>query len=466
MKVIPFVHEGLGNSSYLVGFGSGEAALFDPDRTAARYVAAAAANGWQIAHVFETHLHADFVSGLRELAETIGATPWAAAAGNLQFAHQPLAPGQAVQIGGVEVRAIASPGHTPEHLAFTLRPPSAPPMLFSGGSLTVGGASRTDLLTPELTEPLTRLQFHTLHEAFETLPDETLLYPTHGGGSFCSAGSGTERTSTLGAERRSNPVLAVRDEAEFVQWFPGTFPAAPDYFFRMRAVNQAGPRLRREIAPPPALPPAEFEAAMRAGALVVDTRPQAQFMAGHIHGALSNAFRDAFATWLGWLVPPDVPLLFVTGDEAIESVLDEALLVGYERFAGVLEGGLPAWQSSGRAIESAPLLEPGTAARTVAAGTLAIDVREDNEYDEGHLPAALHIPLGSLPKRLAEIPREQELLTYCGHGERAATALSILQGAGFDRVANLDLGIGAWRERGYPLEVADRVEKRKPEAER
>lgn len=410
MKVLPFIHEGLGNSSYLVGLPNGEAALFDPDRTIARYRAAAEANSWQITHVFETHLHADFVSGARELAETSGATLWAASDARLAFPYQKLVSGQAVQAGGVEVSTIGSPGHTPEHLAFTLRPPSGPPMLFSGGSLMVGGAARTDLIAPEKTEFLTRLQFQTLHHAFEALPDETVLYPTHGGGSFCSAGSGSERTSTLGVERRSNPVLHVRDEDEFARWFPTTFPAAPDYFYRMRGVNQAGPRLRREIAPPPSFPPDDFEQAMRAGALVVDTRPQAHFMAAHIPGSISNTFRDAFATWLGWLVAPDVPLLFVTGDERLDDVLDEALLVGYERFAGVLEGGIIAWEASGRTVESAGLVDGTEAARELAEGALAIDVREDNEYRESHIPGALHIPLGLLARRLAEIPDRKSVV--------------------------------------------------------
>jgi len=444
LKVLSFVHEGLGNSSYLVELPSGEAVLVDPDRSVGRYLAAAQANGWRIEHVLETHLHADFVSGSRELAAVSGATIWGATDAKLAFPHNPIGAAETITIGGVGVDPIGSPGHTPEHLSFAVRLPSGEPMLFSGGSLMVGGAARTDLIAPDQTEQLTRLQFRTLHHAFEALPDETVLYPTHGGGSFCTAGSGSERVSTLGTERRSNPLLEIRDEDEFARWFPSTFPAAPDYFFRMRGVNQAGPRLRREIVPPPSLSPADFEQAMRAGALVVDTRPQAQFMSAHIPGSVSNTFRDAFATWLGWLVAPDVPLLFVTGDERLEDLLDEALLVGYERFSGVLAGGIAAWEASGRSLESARLVDGAEAARELAEGALAIDVREDNEYRESHIPGALHIPLGSLAKRLAEIPRGRPLVTYCGHGERSATGLSLLRAAGFEKVTNLDLGIGGW----------------------
>lgn len=455
MKILPFVHEGLGNSSYLVELPSGEAALVDPDRSVERYVAAARTNGWRIAHVLETHLHADFVSGARELAVVGGATVWGSANAKLEFPHNPVRVGEMIPIGGVGIDPIGSPGHTPEHLSFAVLPPSGPPMLFSGGSLMVGGAARTDLVAPNQTEQLTRLQFQTLHHAFEALADETMLYPTHGGGSFCSAGSGAGRVSTLGTERRSNPLLGVLDEDEFVRWFPSTFPAAPDYFFRMRGVNQAGPALRREIPPPRALPPADFEQAMRGGALVVDTRPQAQFMSAHIPGALSNTFRDAFATWLGWLVAPGVPLLFVTGAERIEDVVEEALLVGYERFAGVLLGSIAAWKASGRSVESAPLVDGAEASRELAKGALAIDVREADEYRESHVPGALHIPLGSLTKRLGEIPRGRPLLTYCGHGERSATGLSLLRAAGLENVTNLDLGIGGWATAGRPLETTN-----------
>jgi hydroxyacylglutathione hydrolase len=452
VKIIPFVHEGLGNSSYLVGLPDGQAFVVDPDRTVGRYLAAAEANGWHIDHVFETHLHADFVSGARELSESAGADLWASAAANLQFTHRPLNPGQPVHVGGVEIVAIGSPGHTPEHLSFAVRTPSGPPLLFSGGSLMVGGAARTDLIAADQTETLTRLQFRTLHHAFDALPDETILYPTHGGGSFCSVGSGGDRVSTLGRERGTNPLLEIGDEEEFVRWFPSTFPAVPDYFFRMRSLNANGPRLRNEIPRPPKLAPADFDEAVQRGGLVVDTRPQSEFMEGHVPGAVSNTFRDAFATWLGWLVQPETPLLFVTGTEPIESVLDEALLVGYERFVGVLNGGIPAWKASGRRVQSARLVSGEEAARAVADGALAIDVREKNEYLESHIPNALHLPLGSLEERLSEIPPGRPLVTYCGHGERSATALSILRRAGFDRVMNLELGIEGWAAAGQPRE--------------
>ncbi|HLZ69954.1 MAG TPA: MBL fold metallo-hydrolase [Dehalococcoidia bacterium] len=444
MNVTPFVHEGLGNSSYLVEVGDGEAMVIDPDRAIARYVAAAEARGRRIVAAFETHLHADFVSGATALAAGSDATAYVPHGAEARFPHQPLAAGQRVRLAGVEVEAIASPGHTPEHLSHLLRRPAGPPLLFSGGSLLAGGAARTDLIAPEQTEALTRAQYATITTAFAALPDETLLLPTHGGGSFCSAGAGAERTSTLGRERASNLLLAVPDVEMFVRDFPRTFPAAPEYFFRLRAVNQAGPRLRREIPLPRPLSPETFAAAS-GDALVVDVRPKEAYHVGHIPGALSIPFRDAYATWLGWLTPAETPLRFVTDGVPLERVVDESLLVGYERFAGWLDGGMAAWAAAGLPLRRSPLVQAAAARAQLLAGALALDVREPGEYAAGHLPEALHVPLGRLAGELSRLPRDRPLVVYCGHGERAATAVSLLERAGFaGPLLNLDGGIGSW----------------------
>ena len=449
MNITPFVHEGLGNSSYLLDLPGGRAAVVDPDRSTGRYLAAAEARGLSITHAFETHLHADFISGAGELAATCGATILVAAAAEAGFRHLPVVHGQTIELDGLSVEVTGSAGHTPEHVSYVLRSPASPPALFSGGSLIVGGAARTDLIAPELTAGLSRSQFQSIHRAFAGLPDETLLLPTHGGGSFCSTGTGGERTSTLGRERATNPLLAMTDEDEFVRWFPGTFPSVPGYFFQLRPINQRGPRLRREISAPAPLEPAEFSAAS-ATAVVVDVRPQAEFISGHVPGALNIAFRDAFATWLGWLVPLDTPLLFVLGDEPLEQVLAECLLVGHERFAGLLRGGMGGWRSAGQPVAAATLAGAGVARDASLAGAVPLDGREPDEFASGHIPGALHIPLGMLASRLTLLTPERPIVTYCGHGERAATALSLLQRAGFHELLNLDGGIDGWKEAGYP----------------
>ena len=447
MNVIPFVHEGLGNSSYLVALPDGAAALIDPDRTVGRYLQAAGARAWSITTVLETHLHADFVSGAREIAHATGARLFVPEGAHSKLEHTPVQPGARVRLDGVEVEAIASAGHTPEHLSYALRSAAAPPSLFSGGSLIVGGAARTDLIAPDLTESLTRAQYRTLKEAFTTLPDETVLYPTHGGGSFCSTGQGGDRASTLGRERADNPLLSFSDEEEFTRWFPTTFPATPAYYSRMRDVNAKGPPLREELSMPRGLSPDEFDAARR-GALVVDVRSKEQYASAHITGSLSNAFRDAYCVWLGWLAPADAALLFVLGDAPLERVVEESLLVGYERFAGFLDGGLEAWERGGRSFQRTPLIGAREARRTLVDGAAALDVREPDEFAAGHVEGAIHVPLGDLEERLDELPRDRPFVVYCAHGERSTSAASILERHGVGPAQVLDGGFGAWREAG------------------
>jgi rhodanese-related sulfurtransferase len=448
MNTIQFVNEGLGNSSYVLDLGNGDAILIDPDRSVERYLAALQKRGLQLTGVFETHLHADFVSGAHELAAQTGASIFLAADAGSKLPVQPLRGGQTLQVNGARITALGSPGHTPEHLSFAVEAVSGPPLLFSGGSLIVGGAARTDLISADLTEVLTRAQFHTLRGAFTQLPDETLLFPTHGGGSFCSTGAGQERTSTLGRERRENPLLSISDEDEFVNWFPTTFPAAPDYFFRLRGFNQAGPRLRVEILPPPALSAADFDL-RRAGAVVIDTRSKEEYAEGHIPGSLSNPIRDDYAVWLGWLISENASLLFVAGEASIERIVDQSLLVGYERFAGWLQGGIQAWQSSGRELRRIDLVDAAKAKALLLDGAVSLDVREPGEYAAGHIDGAIHFPLGTLSANTDRIPRDRPVVVYCGHGERASTGASLLETAGFRDVVNLDGGIGAWQEAGF-----------------
>ncbi|HYT30130.1 MAG TPA: MBL fold metallo-hydrolase, partial [Actinomycetota bacterium] len=258
MDVVTFVHEGLGNASYLLDLGEREAALVDPDRSIDRYLSAAAERGLRVAAVLETHLHADFVTGGRE-AVARGATVFAAEEAGLRWPHRPVRPGDRFDLGDAGVEVLETPGHTPEHVSFVVRAGEGPPLLFSGGALIVGGAARTDLIDPSMTEELTRALFQTLHVGLGELTDDTVVLPTHGGGSFCSTGAGGERSSTLGRERATNPVFAMEDEDEFVRWFPGTFPGVPAYFSRMRPLNRRGPRLAAEIRRPPPLDPDGFE---------------------------------------------------------------------------------------------------------------------------------------------------------------------------------------------------------------
>ncbi len=450
MEVIPFVHEGLGNSSYVIDAGGGQAIAVDPDRTAGRYIRAAEGKGLTLSAVLETHVHADFVTGAVELKTATDATIYNPKDSDAAYPHHPVGGGDTVRVGDAEIETVSAPGHTPEHVAYVIRAAGGEPALFSGGSIIVGGAARTDLLTPEHTEPLSRSQYRTLREAFRDLPDSTLLYPTHGSGSFCSAGAGGDRSSTLGEQRAMNPALAEMTEDEFVEWFPGTFPGVPDYYWRMRPLNQAGPRLRRDIAGPKTFDAHHFEEAGRHG-VIVDVRTPEEHLAGHIPGSLSNAFRDVFGVWLGWLLTPGTPLAFVCDGQPLEQVIDECLLVGHEELVAVLEGGFAAWERACLPVSSDPYLSPPDARKAILDGAFVLDVREPDEWAVSRIEGALHIPLGSLQGRLSEVPRDLPVLAYCGGGFRSSSAASVLERAGFGKVLSLRGGFNAWADAGEPV---------------
>ena len=444
-----FRDAGLGNGSYLVDVSAGRAVLIDPDRRIRRYLEAAKDRGVEIVGVLDTHLHADFVSGALDLRAETGAELYEPAEAGVSFPHTPVKPGERLELGDIEVEVLSTPGHSPEHISYVFRgQDDGTPVLFSGGALIVGGAARSDLAGAELTDRLTHQEFETLQRAFSDLPDETLLKPTHGGGSFCSAGSGTKHTSTLGEERQTNRLLAM-DERQFMKSWPASFPRTPAYFARMREINWAGPRLRTDIEMPRPLTPEAFvAAASQEGSLVVDVRDAASYAEGHGQGALAIPFRDAFPTWLGWLVPADARLLFVLGDTALEDVVDASLLVGLERFEGYLDGGMDAWREAGLPVRSLPAIGPDDVTSWMEKGAQPIDVREPDELELGGVAGAVSVPLGDLPGRAAGLPAGRPLLVYCASGMRSTTAASLLERAGVGPVVNLKGGYGAWQEAG------------------
>jgi hydroxyacylglutathione hydrolase len=440
---------GLGNGSYLVEVSAGRAVLIDPDRRVRRYLEAAKARGFEIAGVLDTHLHADFVSGAQDIRAETGAELYEPAEAGVSFPHTPVAPGERIDLEDVAVEVLSTPGHSPEHVSYVFRREGeTAPVLFSGGALIVGGAARSDLAGPELTDHLTRHQFETLQRAFSGLPDETLVNPTHGGGSFCSAGSGKKHTSTLGEERATNRLLSMGEE-EFLSTWPASFPRTPAYFARMREINWSGPRLRRDVEMPRPLTPEAFAAAAsQEGAIVVDVRDAASYAEAHGQGALAIPFRDAFPTWLGWLVPADARLLLVVGDPALEDVVDACLLVGLERFEGYLDGGMEAWREAGLPVRSLPAIGPDDVLSWLEKGARPIDVREPDELQLGGVAGAVSVPLGDLPQHVATLPAGRPLLVYCASGMRSTTAASLLERAGVGPVVNLRGGYGAWQEAG------------------
>lgn len=425
VTIIPFVDEGLGNSSYLAALGDGRGLVVDPTRDITSYEHLAEQHGLHLAYGLETHLHADFVSGSRELAR-LGATLLAPRAGMSEFPHRGLDADEEIDLGGLTLRVIGTPGHTPEHLAYLLLDGSRPLGLFSGGALLVGSVARTDLISPDQSEPLARQLYRALRDRILTLPDDLRVYPTHGAGSFCSAPGGGERTTTIGRERAANPLLAAPDEDTFVHRPMAELGTYPDYFLRLREVNRRGPVVYRDRPPVlRGLTPDDVTAAVRDGAELVDVRPVEAFAAGHIPGALSIALRDAFASWLGWLVAADRPLIFVLDDgQDRAELVRQSLKIGFENLAGELAGGMAAWRAAGRPEMRTDLVhEPAALVGPV------LDVRQAAEYADGHVPGAALVELGSLQPHAIDLIGER-VTVMCGHGERAATAASLLERAG------------------------------------
>jgi hydroxyacylglutathione hydrolase len=429
--------EGLGNTSWLIDLGDRRVAVVDPGRHPGPFLAEAEGRGARVAFSVETHLHADFVTGSRELA-SFGTTVVAPAAGGLAWPHRPMNDGEIVDLGGLSLRALSTPGHTPEHLSYLLSDGDRPVGVFTGGSLLVGAVARTDLIAPDRTEELARALWRSLHEKLLTLPDDLPVYPTHGAGSFCSAPAGDRRSTTIGDERRANPLLAAPDEDSFVKALLDGLGSYPPYFHDLREVNRVGPPVLGIPQPAlPALSPGAFRRLLDGGATVIDTRPVSSWAAGHLPGALAIPLRAQFASWLGWLVERDARLVFVLGaDQDRAELVRQCHQIGYDRIIGELAGGMTAWTAAGLPSRTNPL----TDARNAGPGVL--DVRQDPEHAEGHVPGVTHLELGRLPEFADRLEDVEAVM--CGHGERAATAASILERAGRPGVAVTVGGPSDW----------------------
>ncbi|MGR6963236.1 rhodanese-like domain-containing protein [Geodermatophilus sp. URMC 61] len=447
-ELVPVVDDGLGNTTWLVDLGDGRALVVDAPRDLRAVHAAARQRGLTVAYAADSHLHADFLTGAVQLAHDDGAQVLASAAGQREFPHRGLADGDEVDLGGLTLRALGTPGHTDEHLAYLLADGETPVGVFTGGSLIVGAAARTDLVDPGRTEELARAQYASLRR-LATLPDHVLVWPTHGAGSFCSAPPGAARSSTIGREKATNPLLAVGDEDAFVARLTGSLGSYPAYFRRLGEVNRRGPAVldTASVGRPAPLPVGDVQRLHAAGALVVDVRPVPDYARVHVPGALSIPLRAQFASWLGWLADPDLPVVLVANpDQDLADAVWQAVKIGYEQLVGVLDGGMAAWVAAGRPVASTELVGPDH-----LGGRRILDVRQDAEFAAGHVPGAEHVELGALAA-VADRLGNGPTVVMCGHGERAAGAASLLERAGHRDLAVLVGGPEDWaRGTGRPL---------------
>jgi hydroxyacylglutathione hydrolase len=450
VTVVPLVDEGLGNSAYLLDLGDGRALAVDASRDLRALRAAADSRGLRVAYAADTHLHADFLTGALELAASDGARVLVSAEGNRAYGHTALADGDEVDLGGLSLRTLATPGHTHEHIAFELLDGSSTVGVFTGGSLLVGAAARTDLVAPDRTDELARAQFRSL-QRLAKLDDDVAVWPTHGAGSFCSAPPGADRTSSIGAERGTNALLRAESADAFVDELLASLGTFPRYFLRLSELNRRGPALVADSAHLIRLGTGDVRRLRSSGAEVIDVRPIADFAAGHVPGSVSIPLRGAFATWLGWLVDPGRPLVVVRNpDQDPDEVAWQALKIGYDRLAGELTDGMTAWTSDGEPVGSVPLVDAGA-----MAGAAVLDIRQAGEFVDGHVPGARHIELGDLATRADAVPTGPTVV-MCGHGERAMSAASLLVRSGRTDVSVLAGGPDDWAAAtGEKLQVGE-----------
>jgi len=448
-----FVDTGLGNSAYLIGsHDTKQGILIDPLRDVDRYLSAASERGLTLTHVLDTHLHADFVSGNREIASQTGALIGASAEAKLGFDHKPLTEESIIDLGAFQIRVMNTPGHTPEHISFLIvdadgKTPSA---LFSGGALIVGGAARTDLLTPELTHPLASHLYHTIHDKLLKLPDEVNVFPTHGAGSFCVAPVSNERTTTIGHERKTNALAQPQGEEEFIKRALTGLPNYPTYYKYMRGINQKGAKILGGVPILKPYSPGEVKALMDDGAVVLDIRHQKAFGAGHIPNSYGIRVDAPLIVWAGWVIPFGSRIILL-GESAEErsDATRQLIRIGYDDVIGYVEGGIEAWAKE-YPVETVQSLGPKELSERLNDVTL-IDVRRLSEWDEGHIAGAIHFEGGRVAWEELKFPLDKPLAIQCASGNRSMVAISVLKRRGIHNVIQVDGGINKWKMNGFDV---------------
>jgi hydroxyacylglutathione hydrolase len=471
-----FYDDQLAQASYLIGCqATGDALVVDPNRHLEPYLRAADAEGLRITHVTETHIHADYVSGARELAHRAGARLLLSDEGGDDWRYryaaeagaELLRDGRTFCVGRLAIQVMHTPGHTPEHLTFLVTDGASatePMGAITGDFVFVGDVGRPDLLERAANmagtmEAGARQLFRSL-QRLAPLPDYLQIWPGHGAGSACGKALGAVPQSTLGYERRFNWAFGVRDEDEFVRGVLAGQPDPPRYFAEMKRINRDGPRIRGDAARPPAVDGATLARAIADGAPVVDTRAARVYAERAIPGTLNIPANRSFATYAGSLLPYDRDFYLIAEDRAnsVGELLRTLAGIGLDRIAGCAGTDLvDQWQAAGREVTATSRLDLRQTADALAAGRGAVlDVRSRAEWAAGHLPGAVNLPLGELEERLGEVPRARPLIVQCQTGARAAIAVSLLKARGLQDVLLYIGGFAEWSAAGQPVEGESR----------
>jgi len=444
----------LAHASYMLA-SEGEAVVVDPQRDVDLYIKAAADHGVAIRHIFETHLHADFVSGHRELAARTGAKIYMGAQAGATFPHVDVSDGFELKFGKASIRVLETPGHTPESICLVVtdhEKSNAPWAVLTGDTLFIGDVGRPDLSPQHTPAQLAAMLYDSLHHKLLTLADDVLVYPAHGAGSLCGKNMRAERSSTIGTERLTNYALQIKNREEFIAQLTSHLPARPEYFAKDAEINRTGAAALSELPALRAIAPPELQKMLKDGEIALDVRPGDEFAAGHVPGSVNIALSGQFASWAGTVLGlSSHPVLIAATDAQIEEARTRLARVGIEALDGYLAGGVAAWKQAGLPVATVEQMTvEDLNARLQSGGLQVLDVRREPEWDAAHIEDAVWWPLDNFKVSPPEIDHDVPLAVHCKGGYRSIIACSLLQRAGFGRVLNVVGGFDAWQQAKLP----------------
>ncbi|TQD36243.1 MBL fold metallo-hydrolase [Haloflavibacter putidus] len=460
LRFVPILAEGIAQVSYfLCDESEGCAAVIDPRPDADIYLDKARQYGVTITHIFETHIHADFMSGSRELEDRCkgSAKIFVSVEGDAtyNFAHESVKEGDEFAFGQIKLRAIHTPGHTPEHLSYLLCEPhkEEPWGIMTGDSLFVDSLGRPDLLGDEKTDELTEALYKTMREVFCKLGDEVIVYPCHAAGSACGPDIGDRMHTTIGYEKKHNPFMQFTTYGEFKEAIQENAPPIPTHYPKMKKLNVKGPEIFGHTPQVRSLSLKEFTKEIKnKDTIIIDTRDMLAFGGGHIEGALNIGLRPILSVWTGWLIDTNAPILLVLPkDKDLKRVVTLLWRTGHTNFKGYLAGNMRTWQESGKPIKKLPQLSVHELNQNKRQYQ-PLDVRKDKEWQNGYIPDATHIFLGEIRHKISRLDKEQNLAVYCASGYRASIAASYLQKKGFKNVHSIPGSFMAWKAADLPIE--------------
>lgn len=445
----------LAHASYLLA-SEGEAVVVDPQRDVDLYLKAAADHGFSIGHVFETHLHADFVSGHKELAARTGAKIYMGAQAAATFPHIPVHDGFELKFGKASIRVLETPGHTLESICLLVRDEeksSAPWAILTGDTLFIGDVGRPDLSPRHTPAELAAMLYDSLHYKLLTLSDQVLVYPAHGAGSLCGKNMRAERSSTVGTERLTNYALQFSNKQDFVTCLTSNLPARPEYFLKDAELNRAGAPALGELESLRPISPAELKTMLEHGEIALDVRPADEFAAGHVPGSVNIGLAGQFASWAGTLLGlASHPVLIAASDEQINEARIRLARVGIEALDGYLAGGVASWEKAGLPLAMIPQIGVGDLdGKLRSDGLQVLDVRRASEWEGGHIERAIWWPLDNFKISPPEIDRKSAVAVHCKGGYRSMIACSFLARAGFNSIVNVVGGFDAWQQEKLPV---------------